>query len=429
MKFKLNSIKLPHIKNAAESPTQYIPTPGKVIISMAQHIGAPCKPLVAVGDEVLVGQKIGDTEAYIAAPVHSSVSGKVTDIIDIMHISGKLCKSIVIESDGQQKIHPDIKPPEILGREDFVKAIRESGAIGLGGAGFPTFVKANFDFQKTPIDTLIINGAECEPYITSDYREFLENYVNVIEGIVQVMNNLSITNTIIGIENDKPKAIELMKKFTKDIPNISVVSLASNYPQGSEKTLIYNTTGKVVKEGELPSNIGCMVLNVSTVGFLNNYFNTGMPLVSRRITVDGDIVKKPSNLIVPIGTMLSDIVKVVELSGEANKIILGGPMMGSCAAERETPISKTNNAVLMFENASPPKVTPCIRCGRCIGACSMNLEPTELEHAFDTRNKELLKKLKLNLCMNCGSCTYVCPAKHNLSEKHQLAKKFLIENP
>lgn len=422
---KLKSIKLPHFNNAAEQQTRKIPSPSKVIISMAQHIGAPCTPTVAVGDTVKIGEKIGDNEAFVSAPVHASISGKVTDIVDIMHISGKLCKSIVIESDNKMSVSEDIKPPVINSKDDFIKAVRESGSIGLGGAGFPTAVKLAYDNTKTPIDTLIVNGAECEPYITSDYREFMENSENVLEGIKLFMQYLDIPKAVIGIEADKPKAIELMKRLVDTDDRISVITLKSAYPQGAEKVLIYSATGRVVAEGELPSSTGCVVINVSTVGFIYNYIKTGMPLVNRRITVDGNIVNKPSNLIVPIGTLLHDIVKATDARKEPDKIILGGPMMGNCIFDRDTPIAKTNNAVLMFSEQRVPKTTQCIRCGRCVAACSMGLQPTELEHAFDAQDAELLKKLKINLCMNCGACTFVCPAKRNISEKNQLAKEFV----
>ncbi len=424
----LHSVRLPHFSDSAEHTTRKIPTPETVAISMAQHIGAPCEPLVKVSDHVRIGQKIGDSEAFMSAPVHSSISGDVTEIKDVMNINGRLCKTVIIRSDNRNELFPDIKPPVINSKEDFLKAVRESGAIGLGGAGFPTHVKLKFDKEKTPIDTLLINGAECEPYITSDYREIIENAESVIGGIKLVMKWLEIPKAIIGVETDKPEAISKLTKMLATQPDITVKGLKSSYPQGAEKMLIYSLTGRIVPEGGLPSSVGCIVMNVSTAGFIKSYVKTGMPLVKRRITVDGNIVNSPHNFFIPIGTLLHSVVGFASLRKQPDKIILGGPMMGSCAFDPDTPLSKTNNAVLMFKDAPIYKETACIRCGRCVRACPVNLMPTELEHAYDTKDAEALKRLKVNLCMNCGACSFVCPAKRPLAEKNQLAKDFLRNN-
>lgn len=396
-----------------------------VAISMAQHIGVPCEPLVKVGDYVKVGQKIGDSEAFMSAPVHASVSGYVKDIKDVVAITGRLCKTVVIESDNRMQLSETIRQPVVNSREDFIRAVRESGAIGLGGAGFPTHVKLAFDPEKTPIDTLIVNGAECEPYITSDYRELLENTDAVLGGIKLIMKNLEIPRAIIGVEADKTEAIEKLRKLTAPMPAIKVVTLRSRFPQGAEKVLIHSLTGRTVKEGKLPADVGCMVMNVSTCGFIHSYIRTGMPLIKRRITVDGNIVNAPSNFFVAVGTLLHDVVGYASMRKQPDKIILGGPMMGSCAFDPDTPLGKTTNAVLLFCDMPQYKESPCIRCGRCIRACPLNLAPTELEHAYDSRDTATLKKLKINLCMNCGSCSYVCPAKRPLAEKNQLAKDLL----
>lgn len=423
----LHSIKLPHFNNAAEKESIVLPLPQKVIISMAQHVGAPCVPVVAVGDKVKIGDLIGNSDAVISAPVHASVAGTVSEIIDIMHISGKLCKSVVIENDNSNQVSDSVKPPVVTNKEEFLKAVRDSGSIGLGGAGFPSSVKLNFDRKTTPIDTLIVNGAECEPYITSDYRSFIEDGESVADGIKLIMKYMEIPNCVIGIEKDKPKAIAKMTEMLKNDANINVQALKSAYPQGAEKTLIYSTTGRVVKEGELPMSTGCLVMNSSTIAFISKYIKTGMPMVKRRITVDGNIVNKPCNFIVAVGTPLGEIIPKVDLRCQPDKIIFGGPMMGNCVFDINTPVAKTNNAVLMFKNDKIDVTTACIRCGRCVAACSMNLAPTELEHAFDAGDKALLNKLKVNLCVNCGACTFVCPAKRNLAEKNQLAKAFLRE--
>ena len=422
---RLHSVKLPHYSGSAEQLTRKLPVPEVVTISMAQHIGAPCNPLVSVGDRVLVGQKIGDTDAFMSAPVHSSVSGEVTEIKDVMNVGGRLCKTVTIKSDNRMEVSPEVKPPKIESREDFLKAVRESGAIGLGGAGFPTHVKLAYDRSKVNIEYLLLNGAECEPYITSDYRELMENTDAIIGGIKLILKWLEIPHAIIGIEADKPEAISKLTKLTAAFPEIEVKKLRSSYPQGAEKVLVHSLTGRVIEEGKLPSDVGCVVMNVSTAGFIHAYSRTGMPLVKRRITVDGNIVNSPCNFFVPIGTLLHSVVGFASLRKQPDKIIMGGPMMGMCAFDPDTPLGKTNNAVLLFSDAPKYEPSPCIRCGRCVRACAVNLMPMELEHAYDTRDAELLKKLKVGLCMNCGACSFVCPARRNLAEKNQLAKDFL----
>lgn len=422
---RLHSIHLPHFSESAEQQTKKLPVPEFVTINLAQHIGAPLEPLVKVGDKVLVGQKIGDTEAFMAAPVHASISGEVTEIKNIMNIMGRLCKSVTIKSDNRMEQFPDLKPPEINSREDFLKAVRESGSLGLGGAGFPTHVKLGYDRKKYTIDHLLVNGAECEPYITSDYRELMENAEAVIGGIQLVLKWLEIPQAVIGIEADKPKAIEKLTQLTANIPEITVQKLKSSYPQGAEKVLVHSVTGRIVGEGMLPADVGCVVLNVSTAGLIYDYCKTGMPMVKRRITVDGNIVNSPANLFVPVGTLLQTIVNQASLQKQPDKIVLGGPMMGGCAFDPDTPLGKTNNAVLLFSGAMEYTPSPCIRCGSCVRACPLNLMPTEFEHAYDTKDEETLRRLKINLCMNCGACSFVCPARRNLAEKNQLAKDFL----
>ena len=423
--FGLHSIRLPHYDASAEQSTRKLKPPSVAVISMSQHIGAPCEPLVQAGDYVKVGEKIGDSDAFMSAPVHSSISGFVKEIKEVVALNGRMCKTVVIESDNRMQLSSEIKPPVINSREDFIKAVRESGAVGLGGAGFPTHVKLAYDPQKVNIDTLIVNGAECEPYITSDFRELIENADAVLRGIKLIMKNLEIPRAIIGIEEDKPEAIEKLQKLTAPIPAIKVVKLPMAYPQGAEKVLVHTLTGRTVKEGGLPSDVGCVVINVSTAGFIHSYIRTGMPLIKRRITVDGNIVNAPTNFMVSVGTLLHDVVAGASLYKDPDKIILGGPMMGACAFDPDTPLSKTNNAVLLFSDTPIYKESPCIRCGRCVRACPMNLMPTELEHAYDARDAAALKKYKVGLCMNCGSCSYVCPAKRSLAEKNQLAKDFL----
>lgn len=422
---KLHSVKLPHFSGSAEEQTRKIPSPEIVAISMAQHIGVPCEPCVEVGQAVKIGQKIGDSEAFMSAPVHASVSGTVKEIKEVMNVNGRMCKTIVIENDGKDEVVEGLTPPQINSRADFVKMTRDSGSIGLGGAGFPTHVKLGYDPEKVNIDCLILNGAECEPYITSDYRELIENTEAVIGGVKLIMQHLAIPRAIIGIEADKPKAIAKIAGLLKDTPEITVRQLPSAYPQGAEKVLIHSLTGRIIPEGKLPSDVGCVVMNVSTAAFLYTYSKTGMPLVKRRITVDGSAVSKPSNFFVPVGTLLHSVVGFVEQRKQPDRIIMGGPMMGNCAFDPDTPLGKTNNAVLLFADSPIKKTTACIRCGRCVRACAVNLMPTELETAYDLRDTVALKRLKVNLCMNCGACSFVCPAKRPLAEKNQLAKELL----
>lgn len=424
----LNSIKLPHFNGSAEKETIDIALPKQVVISMSQHGGVPCKPLVEVGDSVKTGQLIGDSEAVISVPVHSSVTGTVSAIIDLLHISGKRNKALVIDVAEEQVMSEEISVPVINNREDFIKEIRNSGSAGQGGAGFPTYVKFNYDRKQTKIDYLVINAAECEPYITSDYRTLMENSESLIGGIKLVMKYLEIPNAVIGIEADKPNAIKKLTEMLKNDSNITVKKLPSAYPQGAEKVLIYKTTGRVLKEGELPASTGCIVLNCSTTAFIYDYIKTGIPLIKRRITVDGNIVNSPLNISVPIGTKLSALAEAANVFAQPERVIMGGPMMGTCAYNLDMPVSKTSNAVLFMGHTHEDKkstTSACIRCGRCARACSMKLMPTLLEAAYDARDAEELEKLKVNLCMNCGACSYVCPAKRNLSEKNQLAKIYL----
>lgn len=424
---KLNSVRLPHLNTAAETPSVPITLPKKVVISMSQHGGVPCDPLVKVGDPVKTGQLIGKSDAVISAPVHSSVTGTVTEITEVMNIFGKRNRAVVIETVFRQELSEDIQPPVIESREDFINAVKNSGSVGLGGAGFPTYVKMNYP-PETDIDTLVVNGAECEPFINSDYRAFMEDGEKIVGGIRLILDNLGIKRAVIGIEADKPQAIRKMRELTESESDISVHRLKSVYPQGAEKVLIYHTTGRTVKAGQLPMSAGCLVMNCSTVAFLYDYVKTGIPLIKRRLTVDGPIVNKPMNLIVPIGTPVKDILTAANVCKQPDRVIIGGPMMGSSIYDENTPILKTNNAVLLFADTKKSSETACIRCGRCVCACSMGLMPTELEHAYDARDAALLEKLNVNLCMNCGACSFICPAKRNLSEKNQLAKLFLREN-
>ena len=422
---KLNGLKLLHCKNSQDAETVEMPAPKVVRVPMLQHMGAPCVPVVNPGERVLAGQLIGDSERAMAVPVHSPVSGTVKAIEDYVTSSGALVKRVVIENDGQQEEIPRRAYPW-NNQAELVAAAREAGLSGLGGAGFPTHIKLNYrDVDR--VDALVINAAECEPYITSDYREMVENPDGILSGIQTVMRCLGISKAFIGIEDNKPAAIRLLNEKAAGT-GIRVEPLKSIYPQGAEKVIIYNTVGRVIEEGEIPADKGVLVLNVTTVASLDRFLKTGLPLTHKRVTVDGGPVEKPMNIRVPVGTMVSDLLAFAGVdAGKVKKALMGGPMMGVALDTLETPIVKNNNAILLLDEiqAKPPKTTACIRCGRCIDVCPMNLRPAELERAYDRKDTERLAALKVNLCINCGSCTYVCPAKRNLAQKHQLAKELL----
>ena len=421
----------PHNKNTAHTDSVEMPVPAMVALPMSQHIGAPCVPLVKVGDVVDVGQCIARSEAFVSAPIHASVSGKVKKIEKITMPSGDRVDAIFIESDGEQRVSPDVKPPRVENLSDLLTAVRESGLVGLGGAGFPTAVKLNIPSDKH-VDTMIINTAECEPYITSDHREVLENSWDVISGIMAVKELLDIHRVIIGVEDNKPDAIEALRKLA-DSPadaddEIRVLALKASYPQGAEKVLIKACTGRDVPMGGLPSDAGCLVMNVGTIAFISRYLKTGMPLVSRRLTVDGSAIKNPMNVIVPIGTPIKE---VIEFTGgykeEPKKLIMGGPMMGICIPSDDLYIMKQNNAILAFAEKEARLAEPsaCIRCGKCLTACPMRLQPVELSNAADRKDIDALKKYSVMNCMECGCCSFACPAKRHLVQNIRLGKAHL----
>ena len=422
---KLNGLKLLHCKNSQDAETVEMPAPKVVRVPMLQHMGAPCVPVVNPGERVLAGQLIGDSERAMAVPVHSPVSGTVKAIEDYVTSSGALVKRVVIENDGQQEEIPRRAYPW-NSQAELVAAAREAGLSGLGGAGFPTHIKLNYrDVDR--VDALVINAAECEPYITSDYREMLESPDDIVNGVQAVMKCLGISRAWIGVEDNKPDAIALLNQKAAGT-GIRVEALRSIYPQGAEKVLIYNTTGRIIEEGEIPADKGVIVMNVTTAANLWRFLQTGMPLTHKRITIDGSAVDRPMNIRVPIGTMVSDVLDFAGVDkSRVRKALMGGPMMGLCLDTLETPILKNNNAILLLEekDAVLPKTTACIKCGRCADVCPMNLMPSQLERAFDREDAEALEILKVGLCINCGSCTYVCPAKRNLAQKNQLAKGLL----
>lgn len=422
----LHGVHAPHRKNTAECAPVAMPAPAVVTIPMSMHIGAPAKPVVKPGDEVKVGQLIAEAGGFVSSPIYASVSGKVKKLDEMLQSNGSMIPTVVIESDGLQTPWEGIEPPKVESFDDFINAVRSSGAVGLGGAGFPTAVKLKVDPSK--VDYICINGAECEPYITSDTRTMMDDARLLVEGIHLLHKYLQPGKIILGIENNKPQCIKKLAQEVDAIENTDVATLPALYPQGGEKVLIHNLTGRVVPEGKLPIDVGCVVINPTTLVTIARYIETGMPLVSKYVTVDGSAVKNPMNVIAPIGTAVQDILEFTGgLKCEAKKIIFGGLMMGISMASMDAPIMKNTNAILFLDekDATPAEPTPCIKCGRCISHCPLKLMPAAIETAYNMNKPEDLKALKVNLCMECGCCSFVCPAKRPLVQTHKLAKAML----
>ena len=423
---------VPHHKNTAQMESATLPCPSQVTIPMQQHVGAPCKPLVKVGDFVQVGQKIGDSDAFVSAPIHASISGKVSAITKVALPGGQMVDAVVIESDGQMTVSPEVRPPVVNTPEDFIRAVHESGLVGLGGAGFPAHVKLNVPKDKH-LDTLIVNAAECEPYITADNREALENSWAVLSGVYAVRDLLGLERVIIAVEDNKPDVIEVLRKVA-DNPKLDpedrvrILPLRARYPQGAEKVLVKACTNRKIPLGKLPADVGCLVMNITSVAFLADYLKTGMPLVKKRVTVDGSAIASPKNVIVPIGTKIADVVAFCGgYSQPPAKLLMGGPMMGIALTSDELPILKQNNGILAFaeKDAALPKPTACIRCGRCVSGCPMNLVPTQLEKYAELRDTDKLDQLGIMCCMECGTCAYNCPAHRPLVHAIRMGKALL----
>lgn len=422
-----------HHKDTKDKETVRITPPERVILPMQQHIGAPCTPVVKVGDHVDVGQLIADSDKYVSAPIHASVSGKVTSVADVKVANGRMVPAITIENDGEMTLSESIVPPVVNNKADLIKAIRNSGLVGLGGAGFPSHVKFNLPDDKD-IDTLVINAAECEPFITVDYRECIENTRNIVDGVYLLKRILGFKNIIIAVEDNKPDAIKILKDIadmddhTDDV--VKVMTLKSKYPQGAEKMMVQSATGRVVPMGKLPADVGCVVANVGSVAFIARHVRTGRPLISRTLTVSGSAIANPMNVRVPVGIEAS---KVIDFCGgfkkDPVKIIAGGPMMGTALIDTDVPILKSNNALLAFadEVVTNKKERACIHCGRCVDACPMSLIPTDIEAMAMHKDAEALVKAGIMGCMECGSCAFSCPAGKPLVQYMRLGKDVVRE--
>jgi electron transport complex protein RnfC len=436
---KLDGVSAPHLKNTAGFLPQVIPVPQEVKLPMSMHAGTPANPVVAVGDYVKVGQVIGEAVGFVSSPVHASVSGTVKSIETLDGITGEKAVTITITSDGSQTPWEGIAPPKVTNLEEFLEAVRNSGVVGLGGAGYPTAAKLTLkDYSK--LDYILVNGAECEPYITSDTRTMIDDTDYEWEGIKLLKEYLKPKNIIICIEDNKPEPIKKMKELCSQTKfegtNVSVRVLPSLYPQGERKVLVYNVTGRIVPEGGRLPDVGCIVINCTTVDVFAKYIKTGFPLVSKCVTVDGSAVKNPKNVIAPIGTPVRDLFEFCggllsegNLKDNVKKVTLGGPMMGVAIPNIDIPIVKITNAILAFseKDAIPPEPTACIKCARCINKCPMSLMPPYIENAFELRKPELLKKFKVNMCAECACCAFTCPAKRPLVQVMILAKNMLWE--
>ncbi len=404
--------------------------PKQVIIPMSQHIGKPCTPIVKVGDHVKVGQKIGEPGGFVSAPIHASVSGTVTAVEPRPYSMGGNMMSVVIENDFQNDLSEEVKAPEnpsALTPDQMVEIVKNAGIVGMGGATFPTFIKISGGIGK--VDTVIINGAECEPYITADHRTMLERPDEVIGGATFLAKMFGLDKVHIGIETNKMDAVALLTEKVKAAKAPVVVNpLRTRYPQGSEKQICQAITGRQVPPGKLPSEIGCAVFNVNTACAIYRAITTGMPVIKKVVTVSGSGVIDPKNLECPIGTPVSDLFDACGgLKENTYKLIMGGPMMGMAQYTAEVPVGKGTGSMLAFADKEEQTVEhpQCIRCGRCVSVCPMHLEPLFMYQYADKNMLDKLEEAHIMDCMECGACTYTCPARMHLTHMFKTGKQKL----
>jgi electron transport complex protein RnfC len=407
--------------------------PKRVVIPLSQHIGAPTKPLVVIGQEVKKGEKIGESGGFVSAPVHATVSGKVAAIGNFPHSLGMDVTAVVIESDGKDEWVAGMKETKdymLLSPDELKKMVSDAGIVGMGGATFPTHVKLSPPKEK-PIDVIILNGAECEPYLTSDHRLMLEKSAEIVEGLRILMRILNVKKGYIGIEANKPDAVESMKKAAAGAADVEVFAVQVKYPQGAEKMLIKAVANRTVPAGGLPMDVGVVVQNVGTAAAIYEAVRFGKPLIERYVTVTGRGVKDPKNFLARIGTPFSQLIEEAGgLTEDAAKVIAGGPMMGMSQYTLEVPVIKGTSGILILPKAevSTKSYGPCIRCARCIDACPMHLQPSLIGLFIEKGHYEDAKDYNLMDCFECGSCTFVCPANRPMVQwvkraKRELAKK------
>ncbi len=421
----------PHYKKTTEQcSVQNAIEPKMVFIPMRQHIGAPSNAVVKKGDQVKMGQVIGESSSFISTYIHSSVSGIVVDVKMVATLGGtELC--VVIESDGLNEWHESVKPnanPQSLTVEALLKIIKEAGIVGMGGAGFPTHIKLAPPKEK-PINALIINGAECEPYLTADHRLMLETPSKIVDGIQIMMKILSVEKAFIGIEDNKSEAISAMKREVEKDPRIKVVALHTKYPQGAEKQLIFACTGKMVPSGGLPMDAQAVVNNVATAAAIADAVLLGIPLIERICTITGSAVAEPKNLRIKVGTPLNELVEQCGgIKGTVGKIILGGPMMGLASHTLEIPSTKTTSGILLMNEAeaAPREMSNCIKCNRCVEVCPAFLQPVYMSAYSLKDDYEGAEKFKSLDCIECGSCSFVCPANRPLLPSIRVAKREIL---
>ena len=427
MSFFMNSIPVPMRKNTAGTPSVRMGNASVVTLPMQMHIGEPAKPVVKMGDLVKVGTLIAEANGENSSPVYASVSGKVTKISDYVTVSGKTVPAVVITSDGEMA-EEEFVAPVINSRDDLLAAIQNSGVVGLGGAGFPTNVKFDVDFGN--LEVLVVNGTECEPYITSDDHTMNENAEYIEYALKAYQTHFGIKRIVIGVGDNKKDAAKKMEEIASRTLGAEVVTFPSSYSHGSEESILYLALGKTLAADMHPIDLGCLVTNVTTVAEIGKYLKTGKPFVERFVTVDGVCVKNSQCVLAPIGVSLAELIEFCGgLDRDPKKVVVGGPMMGISVPSLDTPVLKTTNAVLALSErqAKFPKETACIRCGKCTNNCPLGLAPAAIEKAYERRDVELIEKLMVNTCMECGSCAYLCPAHRPLVQTNKLAKALLKE--
>lgn len=417
-------------KFTMDKAIEVLAAPSEIVLPVSMHIGAPAVPVVSVGDTVAIGQVVAEAQAPVCAPIHASVSGTVKAIEPRPHPNGTNVLSIVIENDFEDRVFEGLSATDTLhtiGAEELADLCLKAGLVGLGGAAFPVHIKIKSAIGK--VDTLIINGAECEPYITSDYRLMLEKGEKLLQGTDLVRKALGLEIAHIAIESNKRDAIDHLQKLLQLYPNIKIDVLRTKYPQGSEKHLIYAVTGREVPPGQLPSAVGVVNMNIATVVTMAEFLETGMPLTQKVVTVSGSAVANPKNLLVRIGTPFSHLLDAAGGMLETpNTVLAGGPMMGMAQHNIDVPVIKGTNAVLALckdENKFDEEQA-CIRCGKCVQACPMNLLPNYLYANIKAGRYDELEKLNLSDCIECGSCSYGCPARLHLAQSFKTAKREMI---